>query len=33
VGTHNYTTSYVEKEMLVSADWQDEGIGWYGIKS
>ena len=31
-GTHNYTTSEVERDSLVAAGWNDEGIAWYGIR-
>ena len=31
-GTHNYTTSEVEKDSLVAAGWNDEGVAWYGIR-
>ncbi len=31
VGTHNYTTSRDENDMLVSIGWNAEGIGWYGV--
>lgn len=30
-GSHNYTLSKVENDSLVSAGWNEEGIGWYGI--
>ena len=30
-GSHNYTTSLDEHNMLVSIGWNDEGIGWYGV--
>ena len=30
-GAHHYTTSEPERDMLVNAGWQDEGIGWYGV--
>ena len=31
-GTHNYTTSEVERDSLVAAGWNDEGVAWYGIR-
>lgn len=30
-GTHNYTTSEVERDSLVAAGWLPEGVAWYGI--
>ena len=30
-GTHNYTTSPVENDHLVSVGWKEEGIAWYGV--
>ena len=30
-GSHNYTTSLDEHNMLVSIGWNDEGTGWYGV--
>lgn len=32
-GSHNYTTSLDEHNMLVSIGWNDEGIGWYGVNT
>lgn len=29
---HNYTSSAVEKENLLSLGWQDEGTAWYGVQ-
>ncbi|MEI3376601.1 MAG: lectin like domain-containing protein [Coriobacteriales bacterium] len=31
-GSHNYTTSEVERDYLVSIGWRYEGVGWYGMK-
>ena len=30
-GTHNYTTSEVERDSLLAAGWNDEDVAWYGI--
>lgn len=30
-GTHNYTTSKVERDSLLAAGWNDEDVAWYGI--
>jgi hypothetical protein len=30
-GAHNYTTSEVERDYLVSVGWNHEGIGWYAV--
>ena len=32
-GSHNYTTSSQERDVLVSIGWHDEGIGWYGLRA
>lgn len=32
-GSHNYTISKAENDHLVSIGWQEEGIGWYGVKA
>ena len=29
-GAHHYTTSAAERDSLVAAGWNSEGIGWYG---
>lgn len=29
---HNYTTSEYERDNVLAAGWNDEGIGWYGIE-
>ena len=31
VGTHNYTTSAHEHQVLVSMGWVAEGVSWYGV--
>ena len=28
-GEHHYTMSVAERDMLIRAGWNDEGIGWY----
>lgn len=30
-GTHNYTASKEENDLLVSVGWREEGVGWYGV--
>ena len=31
-GTHNYTLSKDENDMLVDAGWNAEGIAWYAVE-
>ena len=28
-GEHHYTTSEIERAVLIYAGWNDEGVGWY----
>ncbi|MDO4538379.1 MAG: hypothetical protein Q4B54_09485, partial [Coriobacteriales bacterium] len=30
-GSHNYTTSSGERDLLIAEGWNDEGIGWYAV--
>lgn len=30
-GSHHYTTSAAERDMLVGLGWNDENVGWYGL--
>ena len=33
LGSHHYTSSTEERQILVDAGWIYEGIGWYGMKN
>ncbi len=30
-GAHHYTKDVEERDYLIAAGWNDEGIGWYGL--
>jgi hypothetical protein len=32
-GSHNYTTSESERDLLVSSGWNAEGVGWYALEA